>query len=341
MTAGIRQPIDEMSPDSSHSASSARHRRLSTHAPFHLEATVRVLQRRPSNLVDVWERGYYMRVLALSDGLALAQVQNCGTIDNPDIRFSILNRSPSFATHVVASTALRRILGLDVDPAPLQHLAAAERSIRATITALRGMRPPRFSGLFETFARVVPFQQLSLEAGSAIVGRLVTRFGEHLEYDGRRFYAFPTSGAIAAARLSALRACGVSAQKAQTLRALARAVESGVVNEERLAVMSTSAAFETLIELPGIGPWSAGVVLLRGLGRLDVFPAGDVGATRGLRTLMRLDQHASLDPVIERFGDYRGYLYFCALGGWLLKKGLIHAAPEMRDGGTQRSRAWK
>jgi DNA-3-methyladenine glycosylase II len=309
-----------------------RYRRLATRAPFHLEATVRVLQRRPSNLVDVWERGRYMRVLALSDGLALVEVQNRGTIDNPDIRFAILNRDSPSAMNVGAVSALRRILGLDIDPAPLQRRAAAERALRATGIALRGMRPPRFSSLFETFARVVPFQQLSLDAGAAIVARLVAKFGEHLEHDRRRFYAFPTSRAIAAARLDALRTCGLSAQKAHTLRGLARAVDSGAVNEEQLAVMSTSAAFEKLVELPGIGPWSAGVVLLRGLGRLDVFPSGDVGAARGLRTLMRLGPHAPLDPVIERFGDHRGYLYFCALGGWLLKKGLVQPAPENERG---------
>jgi len=309
-----------------------RYRRLATRAPFHLEATVRVLQRRPSNRVDVWEGGRYRRVLALSEGLALVEVQNRGTIDEPDIRFAILNRDSPSAMNVGASSALRRILGLDIDPAPLQRRATAERALRATGIALRGMRPPRFSSLFETFARVVPFQQLSLDAGAAIVARLVAKFGEHLEHDRRRFYAFPTSRTIAAARLDALRACGLSAQKAQTLRGLARAVESGVVNEEELAVMSTSAAFEKLTELPGIGPWSAGVVLLRGLGRLDVFPAGDVGAARGLRTLMRLGPHASLDTVIERFGDHRGYLYFCALGGWLLRKGLVQPAPEKQRG---------
>jgi len=79
-----------------------------------------------------------------------------------------------------------------------------------------------------------------------------------------------------------------------------------------------------LRELPGIGPWSAALVLLRGLGRLDVFPPGDVGAMRGLSALLRVGPGAPLDRAIERFGDLRGYLYFYGLGSSLLKKGLIH-----------------
>ena len=91
--------------------------------------------------------------------------------------------------------------------------------------------------------------------------------------------------------------------------------------------MSSKEAMRFLAELTGIGPWSASLVLLRGLGRLDVFPPGDVGAARGLSTLMRLEPGPSLDRIVERFGDHRGYLYFCSLGGSLLAKGLIHAAP--------------
>ena len=73
------------------------------------------------------------------------------------------------------------------------------------------LRPPRFAGWFEAFASVLPFQQLSLDAGLAILGRLVVRFGEPLEHAGRRFHAFPTAPAVAGARLAALRACGLSA----------------------------------------------------------------------------------------------------------------------------------
>jgi DNA-3-methyladenine glycosylase II len=223
------------------------------------------------------------------------------------------------------------VLGLDVDPEPLQRRAAAERALRPTAIALRGMRPPRFAGWFEAFANVVPFQQLSLDAGVAIVGRLVARFGRSLEKTGRRFHAFPTAGAIAEARLEALRRCGLSSRKAESLRTLARSIESGALSEGRLSSMSTHDALRTLAELPGIGLWSASVVLLRGLGRLDVFPPGDVGAERGLRAVMHLDPEAPLGRIVERFGDQRGYLYFCALGGSLLEKGVIQVAPHRHE----------
>ena len=302
--------------------------RLITRGPFHLEATVRVLQRRPTNRVDVWLSDRYLRVLTTVDGLVLVGVENRGTVRDPDVRLSIRSGNPSAATRRGLAQTLRKVLSLDTDPAPLQRLVETEPRLRPTALALRGLRPPRFTGLFETFANVVPFQQLSLDAGVAIVGRLVERFGRHLEQDGRRFDAFPTARAVANARLQALRECGLSRSKAESLRYLAGAVESGELTEDAISVMSTSDALRRLAELPGIGPWSASVVLLRGFGRIDVFPPGDVGAARGLSALLHLRTPKSLSRVVERFGDRRGYLYFFGLGESLLRKGLIHGATE-------------
>jgi DNA-3-methyladenine glycosylase II len=244
--------------------------RLDTQAPFHLEATVRVLQRRPANLVDVWAHDRYVRVFQTGDDLVLVEVENRGTIDAPDVRWRVREGTPSSAAKAALARTIGNILGLDVDPEPLRRLAEAEPRLRPTALALRGMRPPRFPELFEAFANVIPFQQLSLDAGVIIVGRLVERFGATLEHEGRRFHAFPTAGAVARASLSALRACGLSLRKSESL---------------------------------------------------------DVGAERGLRTVLRKAERAPLTRIIARFGDYRGYLNFCALGSSLVGKGLIHAAP--------------
>jgi DNA-3-methyladenine glycosylase II len=305
----------------------ARHAGLATQAPFHLEATVRVLQRRPANPVDVWERGRYLRVLPAAEGLALLAVADRGTVDAPELRLEVRGARLSGPARADAKRTLRTMLGLDADPTVLQRPIERVPRLRAAARALRGMRPPRFADLFETFANVVPFQQVSLEAGIAIVGRLVAAFGRSLELDGRRYFAFPAAAAVADAPVERLRACGLSGRKAETLRNLARLVASGRIDQTALERMPTAEARETLVALPGIGPWSASLVLLRGLGRLDLFPPGDVGANRTLRTLLGLGELGDVEREVERFGDTRGYVYFYALASSLLERGLIAPAP--------------
>ena len=87
--------------------------------------------------------------------------------------------------------------------------------------------------------------------------------------------------------------------------------------------LPTAEAMVALQKLPGIGPWSAGLILLRGLRRMDVFPAGDSGAARSLTALHDLPEKLTpreADEIATRFGELRGYLYFLALGNrmpWL------------------------
>jgi DNA-3-methyladenine glycosylase II len=285
-----------------------------------------VLQRRPSS-PEAWDRGRYLRVHTTPDGLVLTAVENRGSIDAPDVQLAFVAGEPSPETRRNVARTVEKMLGLGIDPAPLHAAAMQLPSLRPTALALRGMRPPRFATLFDTFANVVPFQQLSIDAGAAIVARLVERFGERLAYDDREHAAMPTADAVAGARMSTLLACGLSRAKAESLRQLAKAVVNGAVREDALDGLPTTEALEVLTELPGIGPWSAAVVMLRGFGRLDVFPPGDSGAKRGLSALLRLRAPEELVGVIERFGGFRGYLYLCGLGARLLAKGEINPAP--------------
>lgn len=305
--------------------------RLPVRAPFHLEATVRILQRRPANLIDRWEERRYRRALRVHGRPVLIEIENTGTVASPDLRLTALGGSAPRATAAAAQVA-REILGLDIDPAIPQRRAESEPALRATAHALRGMRPPRYPDLLETFANVIPFQQVSLEAGMAVVAQLIGRFGDALELGGRRYHLFPSAEILAGARERSLRACGMSTHKARALGGIAKAIAAGDLTAAGIAALPSAEAMDRLMQLSGIGPWSAALVLLRGFRRLDVFPQADTGAEGSLAKLLRLRSRASLARVVERFGDCRGYLYFYGLASRLLEAGLIRAAsPPRKD----------
>jgi len=312
---------------------------LPVRAPFHLEATVRVLQRRPANLIDTWDGDSYRRVVRLADHFALIQVNNAGTIDVPDLRLSVQTDAHSAGDSEKTARAVREILGLQHNPAAAQQHAEAEPALRETARALRGMRPPRYPDLFEAFANVIPFQQVSLEAGMSVVAHLVRRFGEVIDSSGRTYHVFPQAEVIAEARTVSVKRSGMSLRKTQSLRAAAKAIASGALTAESLARLSSAEAIVRLRELGGIGPWSAALILLRGLGRLDVFPQADTGAESSLAALLRLRSRASLPKIVERFGDCRGYLYFYGLASRLLAAGLIHPAGKLSAHGGDPIRA--
>lgn len=306
--------------------------RLPVRAPFHLEATVRVLQRRSANLIDRWEGQRYRRAMRVHGRPVLIEVENAATIEAPDLRLTVASAGSSSRSSGAAAQIVREMLGLDLDPELPQRRAEAEPALRDTARALRGMRPPRYPDLIETFANVIPFQQVSLEAGMAVVARLVHRFGESLAKQGHRHLLFPSAETLAGASEQSLRACGMSARKSRALRSIAKAIASGDLTSEGLQALPSTEAMERLMRLSGIGPWSAALVLLRGFRRLDVFPQADTGAESSLARLLHLRSRASLARVIERFGDFRGYLYFYGLASRLLEAGLIHAVSPQAEG---------
>ena len=300
--------------------------RLPTTGCFNLQATVRLLQRRPTNRVDRWQDGRYLRAFSTAEGIRLVRVTNAGTIAEPDVRMEILGERVAVETAALLVATVRQMLGLDVPAAPTAWLAEVEPRFAPVAIALRGFRPPCFPTLFETCAAVLPFQQLSLDAGTAIVGRLVELFGPSLTLLDRSWFAFPPPEVIVAVSPEELRAVGLSRAKTASLQTLARLTLDGTLQAERLRALPTAAALEALRALPGIGPWSAGLILLRGLRRMDVFPEGDVGAARNLTALLKLPiplTPAEASAFAARFGDRRGYLYFLCLGGQLLSRGLI------------------
>ena len=114
------------------------------------------------------------------------------------------------------------------------------------------------------------------------------------------------------------------------MRAIAGLIASGALTAHAVERLSSSEAIGRLTTLPGIGPWSAALVPLRGFGRLDVFPAGDSGAQGNLMSLMHLRSRISLARFVDRFGVQRGCLYFYGLASRQLAAGLIHPADPLR-----------
>lgn len=274
--------------------------------PLDFALTARVLRRSPRNLVDRVDRdGTWSRAVVLSHGPALLSGKQQAarlTFEAAPARVHDRRAIKAFVT---------RLFSLELDLAPFWRRARRERGFAELARRCAGLRPQRFPTLFEALANGICCQQLSLAAGMVRLGHLAERFGARTP-DGARAGP-PEPERIAGASLSALRKAGLSGRRAEELRELARLPLERF--EHELTALPDEQARARLLELPGIGPWTADYVLLRGLGRLDVFPAGDVGAARTLgRILGRVIEPRAAVRFAERFAPLRGMLYFCMLG---------------------------
>jgi DNA-3-methyladenine glycosylase II len=135
-------------------------------------------------------------------------------------------------------------------------------------------------------------------------------------------YQFPTAESVNGAADGLLRATGLSATKVATLRRVGDALATGMLEAPELERCSSEDAAAILRRIKGIGPWTAAVILLRGLGRLDVFPANDASVASNL-ALVAGSEAVDSSRVLTALGEQRGMLYFYLLLARLEARGEI------------------
>jgi len=196
---------------------------------------------------------------------------------------------------------LRRWLDLDADP---QAIAAALGE-----GAVPGQRLPGCVDRFELAVRAVLGQQVTVAAARTLAGRFVERFGEALaEAPAGCDRLFPAPERIAAATRDDIASLGIIGRRADSLIALAQAWPTLAFARRE---GTPEAAAEALTAIPGIGPWTAGYMLMRGWSWPDSFPPGDVVLRKALSA--QLDpQGPPLPPkaylaAAERWRPFRSY----------------------------------
>jgi DNA-3-methyladenine glycosylase II len=271
------------------------------------------LRRRALNEVDAWDGSTYRRVLVLDDTPVEVAVTQEGGAETPALRLTLNSAGTRTNGRPEARAALGRILSLDLDIDPFYTLAGKDPVLGPLVRRFRGLRPPRFPSVFECLVNAVALQQLSLAAGLTLLNRLSRTYGACFSAAGNRVYAFPGPADLAVAQPASIRALGFSLRKAETIVSLAEAAYEGRLDLERLAIHDDEHVIETLTQMDGIGRWSAEYTLLRGLGRLHVFPGDDVGARKNLARWLGLAEpldYAGVQRAVSRWHPYAGLVYF-------------------------------
>jgi len=287
-------------------------------APYRLDLTVCALRRLSTNVVDLLTpEGAYVRALAGFRKPVLVRVAQKGNAGALSISIDGDARDDAAVLEAVAKT-----LGTDRSLGDFYRAAARIPWLAPLVRRMRGVKPPRYPTLWEACSNAIVFQQLSLRAASAIMQRLIVTVGRRVETDDVPVpvYLFPTPESVQRATTHSMRTIGLSANKIATLRRVAEALSSGALEPTALERRASPDAAAILRQIKGIGPWTATLILLRGLGRLDVFPANDTSVARNI-ALLAGSAPFDVPHVLDTLGSQRGMLYYHLLLGRLEARG--------------------
>ncbi|MDH2423961.1 AlkA N-terminal domain-containing protein [Sphaerisporangium sp. TRM90804] len=189
----------------------------------------------------------------------------------------------------------RRLLDLDSDPAAIADALGAT-ALRPLVESRPGLRVPGAFDGFELAVRAVVGQQVSVAGARTLLGRVAARAGTAIPASPGRDGApaagaeegvpgglhllFPDAERLAQADLSGL---GLTGRREATLRALAEKTASGEIDLDGGADPAETTA--RLLALPGIGPWTAGYIVMRALRDPDAWPVDDLVLLRAMKAL--------------------------------------------------------
>jgi DNA-3-methyladenine glycosylase II len=294
--------------------------------PFRLDLTAWALRRRPHNDVDRWDGHVFRRALPHGDGAMALAVTQSGSPGTPRLEVTLRGDSIDRGAEAQARQTLKRLLGLEADLSGFATMAASEPSIEGLVARMRGLKPPRFSTVFEGLVNGVACQQLSLDVGVHLLNRLCSAHGRSSGAGQNRLHTFAGPGELATVDPADIKRLGFSLAKARTIVTSARKIVDGDLDLEALEGAEDAEVLERLTSLRGVGRWTAQYVMLRGLGRLHVFPGDDVGARNKLKAFLGLDgplDYERVERVVSRWAPYGGLVYFHLLLDSLSRAGLV------------------
>jgi DNA-3-methyladenine glycosylase II len=201
-----------------------------------------------------------------------------------------------------------------------RHLSTNDRTLAPIIKRVGPCELAPRRDYFPSLCRAIFAQQLSTKVAATLVGRFRAQFPrrlptpqllrEKLNADDGRF----------------LRACGLSKQKAGYLLDLSKHFAEGRIDTRKLRKMSDQEVIDTLVQVKGIGRWTAEMFLIFTLNRPDVLPVDDLGLREGVRQIYELRKRPSaleLQELAEPWKPWRSiatwYIWRRGSGGVSLK----------------------
>lgn len=268
--------------------------RLRYRPPYLWEGMLAFLAARATPGVEVVTQGTYRRSISLSGNHGYFEV----ALDerNHALALRVQFGDPRSLFFIVER--VRAMFDLNADWSTIVRSLRTDPDLRTRLETNPGLRVPGCWNGFELAVRAILGQQITVKGATSLAGRLVKNFGESFSGDGGLSHIFPAPKALADANLEKI---GLTKSRAETIRLLARAVRDESVSFERVA--NTEAVVSQLLEIPGIGPWTAQYIAMRALGEPDAFPSGDLGLLRALK----LKNSGELDRRSEDWQPWRAY----------------------------------
>lgn len=274
--------------------------RLGLLDPYDFSLLVRFLSRWRHPALDRITAGAYRRVLRLSNGSVLIQAHMTGPASRT-LEVTVLHATTA-PDAAELEKRIRHVLAIDRSAAPFWEWAQSHPVLGPVLSPVAGLPITRTETLYDGLVCAVIEQQIAWTAAQRAQRVLCEWGGESIEHAGEVYYALPAPARLAAAEPAELKTLKITDRRVGVLIRLAGDIESGRFDLEALSGLPMNERYSRLMQIKGVGHWTAVVALSRAYGATAQVASNDVALRAAVK--LYLPQAAdSADPVGAAFAD--------------------------------------
>lgn len=209
---------------------------------------------------EIFDREKLWTAFHVKKNLAGIKLGSRGTTDKPIISVdAFLCEAPTLSQKREIRDALRLRLAIDQDLEPFYRVARKDPILEHTVKDLYGLHGTEQDSVFSGAALAILLQMAPMKRSTEMIDCIIRSFGDPAEFDGKKVFAWPTPEKIAGLKLESLNKCKLGYRSKRLLQ-LARVMKNKELDIEDLKRMPPREQRSTLLELPGIGDYSADII---------------------------------------------------------------------------------
>ena len=277
--------------------------------PFNFDISAQIFSDGDEH-IRKYHGGRFWQVLRSERKLLLTSIQSAGSMDQPALTVDLKSNRPLLARDFQLSRdKVSLIFNLQFDLKPFYVDIENDIIMKRITRRLYGLKNPTTPTIFESLIDSLVEQQISLKVANTIEKRIIKEFGGKLKIEDTLYYAYPKPEQLADADVGMLRKCGLSARKAEYVKDVSKLIMDGKLVLEGLRNQATDKIIGELDSVRGIGVWTAEMTCVRGMGKLDVIPADDLGLRRTISHYYCNDRRITSQEarrISDNWGKWKG-----------------------------------
>lgn len=265
---------------------------------FNMNANLGYLSREQNECMYEIESDSITKVITIGEIRSLVQIN---VINNKQMIVQFLNESSPIERRKCEEIVkfIDEWFDLNNDLTPFYEMAKADPLLKVPARNFYGLRVIGIPDLFEALCWGVLGQQINLAFAYTLKRQFVEKFGDFIEWNGKKYWVFPSHERIAQLTPSDLADIKMTVKKSEYIIGIAKLMASGELSREKLMKMDFKDAEKSLIKIRGIGPWTANYVLMRCLRFQTAFPIDDVGLINSIKLLQNMNRKPTKDEILE------------------------------------------